>query len=255
MAQVQGLLTPGEESIGNGAAPSGAAVLSVGRRSDRGFLELTLRYGDPFKAGPVRAYDAFDFRVQVSPDASSFVHHVNISGLLARRSLTGSARSQLLLGLFHHYDYDELVGMQAGGNSLSAALLYQRRLGSRSQLNLSTHAEGIVLGGISSDQGFYWRRDFDLGPGLGTRIGASLVRDGHEWLRLDGRAWWLHSLHGSRGNHVATSLRLGAMLPLVGGMGVAGDMTVTARHSSYPDGQSVHRRVPHLRAYLTWAPR
>jgi hypothetical protein len=256
MARAQGLLTRRTEVWGDpvGATAAEPAVVSLGRRSDQTFLELTLRYGDPFAAGAMRPYDAFEFRLQVSPDAAGIVHHLRVSGLLARHPLNTSARTRLLLGLYQHFDYADLVGLQSSGNSLSAGLLYQQSLGGRSLLNLSTHAEGILLGGISADQGFFWRRDYDLGPGLGTRVGASLVRDGREWLRVDGRLWWLHSLHGSRGNHLGTYMRVGAAVPLLEGMGLGGDWTLTSRRSSYPDGTTVDRRVPHLRAYLTWAP-
>ena len=256
VGKAQGLLSGREERFGAGGIgpPGEAAVLAVGRRSEHTFVELTIRYGDPFASRRIRPYDAFDFRLQVSPDATGIVHHLNVSGLLARRSLSQSRKAQLALGLFQHYDYDDLAGLQSGGNSLSAALLYRRRLGSRDQLNLVTHAEGILLGGISADQGFYWRRDYDLGPGVGTRVAASWVRDGREWLRFDGRLWWLQSLHGSNGNHLATSLRVAAALPLVSGIGVGGDVMVTTRRSVYPDAPPINRRVPHLRAYLTWAP-
>jgi hypothetical protein len=256
MARAQGLLSARADPIRDPATvPSvESAVFAVGRQSAQSFLEVRLRYGDPFDAGPMRPYDAFEFRLQVTPDAAGIVHHADVSGLLARRTLSGSPRNRLLLGLYHHYNYDDFVGLQSSGNSVSAALLYQRSLGRRAVLNLSTHAEGILLGGISADQGFFWRRDYDMGPGVGARVGASLMRDGREWLRVDGRLWWLHSLHGSGGNHLGTFLRVGASVPVVSGIGLGGDLSVASRHSAYPDGLSVDRRVPHLRAYITWAP-
>jgi hypothetical protein len=254
MARAQGLLSSRADAIGGtGAAPTAGLRFAVGRQSAQTFLEMRLRYGNPFTAGPMRPYDAFEFRLQVTPDAAGIVHHADISGLLARHTLIGSPQNRLLLGLYQHYNYDDFVGIQSSGNSLSAALLYQRPLGRRAVLNLSTHAEGILLGGISADQGFFWRRDYDMGPGIGTRVGASLVRDGQEWLRFDGRLWWLHSLHGSRGNHLGTSLRVGATVPVIRGIGLGSDLTLATRHSTYPDGSSVDRRVPHFRAYLTWA--
>lgn len=256
MASAQGLLSSRAEGLVGpaGVPPAEPAIMAIGRQSGQTFLELTFRYGNPFAPGSLKPYDAFEFRLQVSPNASGVVHHVNIAGLLARHTLRSSTRSRLLLGLYQHYDYANLVGLQSSGNSLSAALLYQRSLGRRSLLNMSAHAEGILLGAISADQGFFWRRDYDMGPGVGSRLGASLVRDGREWLRVDGRLWWLHSLHGSGGNHLGTYVRVGAAVPLLGGVGLGGDWTVTSRRSSYLDGTSVDRRVPHLRAYLTWTP-
>ena len=121
-------------------------------------------------------------------------------------------------------------------------------------LPLGAHLEGIMLAGISSDYGFEWRRNYDLGPGAGARLGAAFVRDGREWLRLDGRWLWLHSIHGSDADHVASFVRLGGAIPLLGALGLGGDLAVATRHSRYAAFPAVSQRVPQMRAYLTWAP-
>ena len=232
----------------------GLATIAVGRQTGHPFVDLAVQYGSPFAADIARPYDAFEFRIQVSPATGSVVHHVGVSGLLGRYHLMESPRNQLMVGLFQHYDYDDLPGIKSSGHSMSAALLYRRQLGLRHQLYLNAHAEGLILGGISSDHDYYVRRDFDLGPGAGARLGASLARDGREWLRVDGRVLWLHSIHGSRANHLTSFVRVGATVPLVGGMGLGGDAALTTRHSMYQDFPSVTKRVPQLRAFLTWAP-
>jgi hypothetical protein len=255
MASAQRLMDSRSDLLGTPpeAPPGEPAVLALGQRSSHPFLELKLHYGNPLAEGSLRPYDAFEFRLVMSPDGGELFQHVGISGLLAR-SLGGSTGNRVAVGLYQHYDYDNFPNLKFGGNSLSAALLYQWPLGSRNQLNLSTHAEAILLGGISSDQGLWWRRDYDMGPGVGARVGASFVRDGREWLRFDGRLAWLHSVHGSDGNHLASFLRMGAAIPLVGPVGLGGDLAIATRHSSYPGFPSVDQRVPQVRAYLTWVP-
>jgi hypothetical protein len=254
MAQTQGLLHP-RSSVQAETQGTGPSQLSMGRRSGRPFVGLAVRYGSPFDPGVVRPYDMFEFRVQLSPYTRNIIQHLGISGLLTRTSLAQSADGQLVLGVFQHYDFDDLPALQTSGHSLSTALLYRHGLGARTRLNLSMHAEGLLLGSITSEHGNYWRRDYDLGPGAGARLGASLVSDSHEWLRVDGRVFWLHSIHGSDGDHVATFLRMGATVPLLGPVGIGGDIAVTTRHSSFPEQPDVRRRVQHLRAYLTLAPR
>jgi hypothetical protein len=112
----------------------------------------------------------------------------------------------------------------------------------------------VLFGGISADHGFEWHRDYDLGSGAGTRLNAAFTRDGHEWLRVESRLMWLHSLHGSDGNHIATLMRAAAAVPLLGPVGLGGELAVATRHSIYPHDASVTRRVPQMRAYLTWSP-
>jgi hypothetical protein len=217
-------------------------------------VELNVRYRDPFGANIHRPYDAFEFNLEVKPGGNAGINRVTISGLLARRILHDTSGSELLVGLFHHYDYQDLTNLEFAGQSLSRALLYRRMVGARSHIDLSVHAEGVVLGAISSDQGHYWRRDYDLGPGAGGRFRAAFVRGGREWVGLDSRLVWLHSVHGSGGDHVATFVRLRAAVPLRGSFGIGADLGMIARHSSYPDFSRVTQRTSQLRGYLAWMP-
>jgi hypothetical protein len=256
MARTQGLLHEVSETsrILAESRSTEPAQLAMGRYSGQTFVQLAVRYGNPFDPGVLHPYDMFELRFRVSPQSSKIIQHLGISGLLTRTRLSRSGRGELMLGLFQHYDLDDLPALQTSGHSLSAALLYRHELGARTLLDLSTHAEGLLLGTITSEHGNYWVRDYDLGPGAGARVGMSLVRDGHEWLRAEGRLLWLHSVYGSGGDHVATFIRLGGAVPLLGPIGVGGDVNVTTRHSSFPGLPHVRRRVEQLRAYLTWAP-
>jgi hypothetical protein len=253
VARAQNLLSSRTPDTGLSPAER-PTTITMGRYSGHSFVELAVQYGSPFDAAVTRPYDAFGFRVQVAPGTSSVVQHVSISGLLARSRLNRSQQNQLLFGVFQHYDYSDVPGIKSGGHSVSTAILYQHNLGTRYRLNVSADAEAVILGGISSDYGHYWRRDFDLGPGAGARVGASVARDGREWLRAEGRLLWLHSLHGSRADHITSHFRVGASVPVSGALGMGSELALTTRHSIYDDFPAVTRRVPQLRAYLTWSP-
>jgi hypothetical protein len=231
----------------------GQTSLSLGRRAGRPFVQLAVRYRDPFAAEFVRPYDAFEFRLDLGQSQRGTVRSVEISGLLARKLIGPTGHSQSMLGLFQHYDYEDLSPFQLGQQSVSGAFLHQRRLGERTQIEVSAHLEAVLLGAISSDHGFEWRRDYDLGPGAGLRLGASFTRDGQDWVRMERRTVWLHSLHGSGGSHVASVVRLAAALPVRGALSVGGDVVSMTRHSVYPDFPSVNQQTPEVRAYLTWA--
>lgn len=255
IAETQSLISgQPEPTVSLKGAAADLTTISVGRHTGHPFVDVAVQFGSPFAADLSRPYDAFEFRIQVSPTTGSVIQHVGISGLLRRHHLVESPQNQLVAGLYQHYDYHDLPGIKLSGHSVSVALLYRRQLGLRHQLNLNAHAEGVILGAISSDHDFYVRRDFDLGPGAGARLGAAVARNGREWLRLDGRVLWLHTIHGSRANHLASFVRLGATVPMVRGMGLGGDVALTTRHSIYHDFPSVTKRVPQIRAFLTWAP-
>jgi hypothetical protein len=256
MARAQSLLHQSSEQVERLAEDrfTEPAMISMGRHSGEAFVELAVRYGNPFEPGLLRPSDAVEFRMQVSPHLTGIIQHLSISGLLTRLSLNHSPQQQLVVGVFQHYDMDDLPALQTSGHSLSSALLYQHRLSSRVQLRLNFHAEGLLLGTITSEHGNYWLRDYDIGPGAGARAGASVVRDGWEWLRADGRLLWLHSLYGSGGDHVATFLRARAAVPVLGPLALGAEVGLTTRRSTFNDLPAVSRRAPHVRAYLTWAP-
>jgi hypothetical protein len=256
VARAQDLIhrIPDETDVPSVSETGDPLGIAVGREDGRTVVALNVRYRDPFDADVHRPYDAFEFDLEVGPKGGPAFRRVAISGLLARGVVHASDRSQLLAGVFQHYDYEDLIVLQSGGQSFSGALLYRRRLGYRNRLDFEIHAEGVLLGAISSDEGYYWRRNYDLGSGAGARLRVAFARDGREWLRLDSRRIWLHSIHGSDGSHVATFLRLSAAVPLAGSFGIGGDLGTVIRRSSYPDLPGVVQRTPQLRAYLAWIP-
>jgi hypothetical protein len=266
IARTQGLLDGRgrERKLAADSQPAGVGSIAIGVRSgdgvtnrirpERTFVELALRVGSPFDANVSRPYDAFDFGVRLSPETQGIIVHLGISGLLTRRDLSRSSRNHLVLGLFQHYQYDDVPAHRFGGQSVSGALLYRRHLEARTQVDLGMHVEGLLLGGISSDYRHTRRRDYDYGPGMGARLTASLGRDGRDLVRFDGRILWLHSVYGSAGDHVATFARLGAAVPLRGFVKVGGDVSLMTRHSHYLHSPSVIRRMTQVRAYLMWRP-
>ncbi len=246
------------------SSPSSWTSLAVGRQSmgagaqgvsdDRPFLGLTFQYGSAFDAHVKRPYDAFEFSLHLSPNEYVVLTHAAVSGLLTRHKLGTSPRRQLMLGLYQHYDYDDVPLAKSSSQSLSGALLYRQAADIRTQIDIGLHLEVVPLGAISSEHDRVRRRDYDFGPGVGGRVTAALRRDGRELIRLDGRTVWIRSLYGSDADHRMTTARLSATLPVVRMIRVGGDVSLTLRQSNYGRQPTVSARVPHLRAYLIWAP-
>jgi hypothetical protein len=256
---------------GRSQGPSAAApqtrstLLAVGQRRGAGaspdgvttshpFVGLTFYYGNVFDQQISRPYDAFEFRLHLSPNEHVVLTHVSVSGMLARSTLSQSARSQLLLGLFQHYDYDDLPVTKSSSQSLSGALLYRGTLSRRLQVDFGLHAELVPLGAVSSEHGGIRRRDYDFGPGVGGRLTGTLRHDGRELLRVDGRTVWVHSLYAADADHLTTTARLSAAIPVARMVSLGGDVALTLRRSWYLNQQPVATKFPQFRAYLIWAP-
>jgi hypothetical protein len=231
----------------------GAGASPAGSTGNRPFVGFTFHYGSAFDEQVRRPYDAFEFRLHLSPDDQVVLTHVSVSGLIARHHLSRASRNQLLLGLFQHYDYDDVPLAKASSQSLSGALLY-RRPGARTQMDLGFHVEVAPLGTVSSDHNLVRRRDYDFGVGLGSRFTGVLRHDGRDLLRLDARSIWIHSMYSADANHLMTTARLSAAIPVIRMVSVGGDVGLTFRQSTYRSQPRVTKRIPQVRAYLTWSP-
>lgn len=263
ISRAQSLLHGGGRAAPEPAASSSAS-LSVGQQrgigapeavgGSRPYIGLTFQYGNAFDQHVKRPYDAFEFSLHLSPNEHVVLTHAGVSGLLARRQLAHWRRGQLMLGLFQHYDYDDLPLAKSSSQSLSGALLYRRTMGARTQIDFGLHLEAVPLGAISSDHSGVRRRDYDFGAGVGGRVTGALRRDGRELVRLDARTVWVRSIYGSDANHRLTTARLSAAVPVVRMVSLGGDVSLTLRTSAYRTQPAVSARVPHFRAYLIWAP-
>ena len=264
LSQAQSLIRGRNQGLP--AAPqTRSTLLSVGQRRGVGaspdgvttshpFVGLTFYYGTVFDEQISRPYDAFEFRLHLSPNEHVVLTHASVSGLLARGALSHSARSQLLLGLFQHYDYDDLPLTKSSSQSFSGALLYRGTLSRRTQVDLGLHAEVIPLGAVSSEYGGIRRRDYDFGPGVGGRFTGTFRHDGRELLRVDGRTVWVHSLYAADADHLTTTARLSAAIPVARMVSLGGEVALTLRRSWYQDQLPVAMKFPQFRAYLIWAP-
>jgi hypothetical protein len=265
LSQAQSLVHGRSQGHSPAAPQSRATLLAVGQRRGVGaspdgvttshpFVGLTFYYGNAFDEQVSRPYDVFEFRLHLSPDEHVVLTHASVSGLLARSTLSHSARRQLLLGLFQHYDYDDLPLTKSSSQSLSGALLYRGTLSRRIQVDLGLHAELVPLGAVSSEHGGIRRRDYDFGPGVGGRFTGMVRHDGRELVRVDGRTVWVHSLYAADADHLTTTARLSAAIPVARMVSLGGDVALTLRRSWYRDQLPVAMKFPQFRAYLIWTP-
>ncbi len=265
ISRAQSLVHDRSREVAPAAPRTRSTLLAVGQRRGVGaspdgvttshpFVGLTFYYGSVFDEQISRPYDAFEFSLHLSPNEHVVLTHASVSGLLARSTLTQSASSQLLLGLFQHYDYDDLPLTKSSSQSVSGALLYRGALSRRIQVDLGLHAELVPLGAVSSEHGGFRRRDYDFGPGIGGRFTGTFRHDGRELLRVDGRTVWVHSLYAADADHLTTSARLSAAIPVARMLALGGDVALTLRQSWYRDQLPVTMKFPQFRAYLIWAP-
>lgn len=268
MARTQGLLNGKgrDAAISSQVRPETSGTrISIGQRREvmgvgdgaaepQTFLGLEFQYGSPFARKALRPYDAFEFSLEFSPQDPGLITHAAVSGLLARRTIHRSAKSETLLGLFQNFDYEQVPGFKASSQSVSGALLFRRQTGLRTHLVLGAHLEAVPLGAVLSDHNRYRHRDYDYGPGMAARFTGALQSRGRDLLRVDTRVLWVHSVYGADADHFATTAQVSAVVPVLRTVGVGADVGLAFRRSLYQHKPRLLDRISRLRAYLVWSP-
>jgi hypothetical protein len=214
------------------------------------FLQLGVRQGDVFGVGYGEPFDAFELDVELMQQGTWQLRRLQVSGLLLRSAVHRAASGELAWGLFQHYEF-LAQPMVLGGQRLSGAMLYRRPLGRQTDLRIGLHLEAILLGEIASEENNLRRRDYDYAPGAGARFDAAFRRAGRDFLSLQCRGDWLHSVYGAAARHRVLTTRLGAALPLSSLVALGGETAFTWRRSTYPDGV-IRRHMGEVRAYVAW---
>jgi hypothetical protein len=212
-----------------------------GRGSAQAFVGLRAEGASPFDESARRPFDAFELEVEVTTGDPAIVTRARASGLLARRSLRATPRSQLMAGVFQEYDYLNAGSHETGGQSLNGGLLYRRALGAATELRMGAQVRGLLLGAISSDDPMSARRGSDYGPGLGVTVSVSLRSGGRELLRVEHTSTMLWSLSGAEATHRTNFTRVGLRLPITGEFGVGADLELSGRNSRYELSATSHR--------------
>jgi hypothetical protein len=82
---------------------------------------------------------------------------------------------------------------------------------------------------------------------------GAVRHDGRDLVRLDARTVWIHSLYATDADHVATTAKVSAIVPVLRMVSLGGDFGLAVRRSFYPDQATVRHRVPQFRLYLLWS--
>ena len=219
----------------------------------RAYFELVSRYGDPFLGEYKKPFDSFDFALQVNfgNDASG-IGRAQVRGILYGTKLQEGPKADHLLAFYQHYDYFNTNAFVFGGQSIGASFLSRFKSESGVEVRTALDLNGLLLGATNSDYGNYTGRSYDYGPGLGFKFSGSVYRNGRPVLTIGESDYWIHTLNGTKGDHVVGSTSARLELPLSDGIGVGVDYFLFRANNSYRGLPDVEKRLPELRVALAF---
>jgi hypothetical protein len=219
-------------------------------------VELTLRYGDPFKLVSSRKpFDYFTFRMWVSkrPEQSNMT--IIQQGVLVGRNYQGGRDGEIrhLLGLFQHYDYVNVDLFNYGGMTLAPGLVSYWPLGKSWHLTTGVHAGWLMLGGSNNEyftnsQG----RNYNYTTGAKAKLTFTLSSDKLGQLLTDAWYFWMTGIEGIPGNDYIAQVNAVYNHKIYRnlGLGLEGFLyDRKGRYTGYPDSNVT---VKGLRLLLTY---
>ena len=152
-----------------------------------GSARLNIEYGDPFDADSKIPYDYFSCLAEFDiMKTQPLLSRVEIIGRLLSKELIDSKHCYLSVGLFQHFDFFDsdtisnrtpnviepcVVPYKLGTPAsfgVGSIFRYQKK---HSTLSAYAHFNGVLLGGILSDNYRYYNRNYNWATGFSVKFG------------------------------------------------------------------------------------
>src|SRR6266496_2872612 len=249
---------PSEHDPGNYVLRVGAgARFAKGLIADSGItsmgaLFVDLLYGDPFAQEYKNPFDVFGVRLILSSHGG--FNALRASGRLYGANLNSPTRTaRHVLAVNQRYDYFKNRAQSVGGQSVEIGVNSCWPIGSRGYaFRTSLFVDAIMLGAIDAPGTGLGDRNYDFGPGVGTRWEFALDRHGARFVRVFGQLEYIHAVSGASADHIVDFSGIEANIPITRGFGIAAHSTVFHRISRYSTAPKDERNYPEARVLLVW---
>ena len=230
-----------------------------------GLFQVEFKFGDEFAEQRRKPFDVFDFGLQVNIGDKQALGRLSVRGNLFTWDLKKGGNTQHVFAIEQEFQYMNNNAFEFGGQMFDASLHSRFRLSDDWSVRTQLDVIGALLSAVNSEWAFLANdipnrerfREYDFGPGIGGRVGASLSRKGRPI--LSGFYWyqWIDTKNGSNfnGSNASHSVQLigaRANVPLFSNFGIGADAYLFLRDSRFELFDDTSQRVPQVRIYGTW---
>ena len=217
-----------------------------------GAVVVDLLYGDQFGQEYKSPFDVFGARLTLS--ANGGFQTLRVSGRLYGTNLNKPTRRiRHVLAVNQRYDYFKNPSQSVGGQSVEIGINSRWRFGSKGYgLRTALYWDFVMLGAIDATGTGLGERNYDFGPGAGSRWEIALERHGARFLRFLGQAEYIHTVSGASADHIIDVSGIELTVPLAKGFGASGHLYAFNRDSRYADAPRDKRDYHEFRVLLVW---
>jgi hypothetical protein len=203
-------------------------------------VALDLRYGSLFEGDYKTPFSSFGFNITLAfpnreVDSSKVMNRLSVEGVLFGWKLSKDESVTHLITVRGIYDYLSNPAFEFGQTAVSPELNSLYRLSDAWKLQIGVGVRAILMGGTAND--YYVDvegRNYDLGPGTGTRLTVSFLSGGWDVVSLmynGGWIWTQSEPSKSKHNfHIAT---ISGRYPFTERLAAGIDLAVYWRESFY----------------------
>ncbi len=215
-------------------------------------LEVELDYGDPFLTEHRAPFDVFTVRGRVSPGGEG-LNLLQASGrLFAMDFSEQTSRHMRGFAVNQRFDFLNNPAHRFGAQSLEFGVYSRWRFGARSAIRTHFFGDVIFLGAMEAPFAGTGEREYDFGPGAGTRVEIAYEQNGLTFLTILGRTEYVHSVSGASADHNMSFGAIELTLPLAFKLGLAGRLRYYNRRSRYSDRPDERREFSEVAVLVVW---
>lgn len=217
-----------------------------------GAVVVDLLYGDQFGQEYKSPFDVFGARLVLSSNGG--FQTLRASGRLYGSNLNKPTRRiRHVLAINQRYDYYKNPAQSVGGQSIEIGINSRWRFGSKGYgVRTAWFFDFVVLGAIDAPGTGLGERNYDFGPGAGSRFELAFERHGARFFRLVTQGEYIHTVSGASADHIIDVTGLELTLPIAKGFGISGHAYHFNRNSRYSDSPNDVRDYNEGRLMLVW---
>lgn len=215
-------------------------------------LQVGLNYGDPFLTPYEAPFDVFSVRARLSPGGDG-LNLLRASGRLFGWNLNEPTNGNgHVFAVNQRFDFVNNPAQRFGAQSVELGVLSRWRLGRTSGLRTHLFGDVIFLGAMEAPFAGIGEREYDFGPGGGSRIEIAYEKNGLTYVRFVGRSEYIHTVSGASADHNVSFGGLELTLPIALDLSVAFQGRFYNRMSRYSDRPDEMREFPEFGVLLMW---
>lgn len=227
---------------------------TIANTKSYGYLSLDFNYGDLLEVSRhEKPFDYFTVHAELSLRADDNIVGIFASGVLWDDRVSLFDNHNNIAGLYKEVDILINDVYKFSATAATGRMVNNIALSSGVSLQNSASISAILMGATNSKYTIIVGKDYNIGPGAGAKLNATLEITEFGKVYANYRRYWLHTLSGVAGEEFIGLLNVGASISLFSDTSLGLDFVLYERFGDYKDFPDTQTANAALRTYVRFA--